>query len=177
MATSSFPTGGNQVTYERLKDEIITEQINCWKGHAKGFPNPVLALMWYTSSYKTGERYSSNHGAVVVENGSGGATYYWVPFHNGPDPDPSREERRQSLRTWAADPVHRDHMVKIEELLDREIEERCFWQFLDGGSAAGLTFGKKASIRPVGGMLPTCFIHYSCHSQIACSAGVNIHVH
>jgi hypothetical protein len=71
--------------------------------------------------------------------------YLWIPFHYDPDPDPKREARRVLMHQWSLQPSSQQKIALVAEALDRDLQEKCFWDLLDGGDPKQLSFEEKVS--------------------------------
>jgi hypothetical protein len=56
-------------------------------------------------------------------------------------------ERFEKLGRWIKDRKNRPTIFQMDTLLEKYVDEMCFWEFLDGGDASRVDFHGKVSGR------------------------------
>jgi hypothetical protein len=135
--------GSGQLTLEQAMEEFISQKVSRWwtkqeKVADKELGAQIVAMSWdYASLPPKGP------GCLLPDHKGG---YVYVPYDDSREGlPPELEERAAKLDNWFKNPANTPTLRRMDKVLENEVNEKCWWEFLDGGSAARLDFHGKAS--------------------------------
>ncbi|KAL2201232.1 hypothetical protein P885DRAFT_73581 [Corynascus similis CBS 632.67] len=70
--------------------------------------------------------------------------YVYVPYDESREGLPlDFQNRINELERWFKNPANGSVLRKMDKILEKEVNEKCFWEFLDGGNASRIDFHGK----------------------------------
>ncbi|KAK3302194.1 uncharacterized protein B0T15DRAFT_505249 [Chaetomium strumarium] len=128
----------------QMIEEFISLRIAHWKTKQRRITDrevaaQIAALCWDYDSLP-----DQGPGCLLPDRQGG---YVYVPYdgrREGLPPDILR--RALSLDHWEKNPANCPVILQMDKLLEKEVDEKCFWEFLDGGNASGVDFHGKIKI-------------------------------
>ncbi|KAK4252346.1 hypothetical protein C7999DRAFT_27073 [Corynascus novoguineensis] len=70
--------------------------------------------------------------------------YFYVPYDESREGLPlDLQDGINKLERWFKDPANGPIMRKMDKMLEKEVNKKCFWEFLDGGNASRIDFHGK----------------------------------
>ncbi|KAL2169666.1 hypothetical protein VTG60DRAFT_5805 [Thermothelomyces hinnuleus] len=110
-----------QLTLQRLIEESISQRVTRWKTKQEKIPDRELAAQIIAMCWSHDALPSAGPGCLMPDTKGG---YVYVPYDetNGPI------------------------VRKMDKLLEKEVNEKCFWEFLDGDNASRIDFHGKIKI-------------------------------
>ncbi|KAK4239794.1 hypothetical protein C8A03DRAFT_13845 [Achaetomium macrosporum] len=145
MASSSQPEDAAQAAAaRRMIEEFVSLRVAHWKTKQRRITNQevaaqIAALCW--DYYSLAE----NGLGCLLPDREGG--YVYVPYDDSrEDLPPDILRCAKSLDRWEKDPANSSFILRMDRILEEEVDDKCFWEFLDGGDASGVDFQGKINI-------------------------------
>ncbi|KAH6849768.1 hypothetical protein B0I37DRAFT_352332 [Chaetomium sp. MPI-CAGE-AT-0009] len=80
-------------------------------------------------------------GCLITDHKGG---YVYAPYDESREGLPRElEDRIDKLEHWFKDPANLPMLRQMDQILEREVDDKCYWEFLDGGSASRIDFHGK----------------------------------
>ncbi len=123
----------------QIKDAFVKERMNRWRLEAETLDEQgLLEKMTQMTFYSP----LSPQPGLIIPNLHGG--YEYIPLERGDVLRPNIPEDHMAkinqLRLFHNNPSNAQVIKEVEKEMDKEIEEKCFWEFLDDGDASGMGF-------------------------------------
>ncbi len=131
----------HQLVLERIIKELVSQRLLCWMAKKEKITDQSLPAKIYAMCWDFGSMPERGPGCLVP-NPKGG--YVYVPYddsHEGVGPE--LEARVEKLANWCK--ANHSGVVRIDKMMEKEVAEKCWWEFLDGGDASCVDFHGKAS--------------------------------
>ena len=151
--------GTTQLTLPQFMDEMITQKLRCWRAAQEKIPDgrlaeQIMAMCWGGSDGNV----LKEPGCLLPDHHKGG--YVFVPYNEGEHLSPELVAGKERLERALQDKANAALARRMDKALEREVNEKCFWEFLDGDSAARVDFHGKVSRNPP---LPPSSTHPHTH--------------
>ncbi|KAL2024424.1 hypothetical protein VTK56DRAFT_8235 [Thermocarpiscus australiensis] len=141
---SSTPAQGNiasevsRPTPEDIKNEFVFQRVKRWRTKQKKIRSNQLGL-------ELGEINSEEQPGCLLSGNNGG--YVYVPYDDDrKDLPPNLRDRILQLERWASNPANSVIMRQVDKLLEDEVSDKCWFEFLDGGDASQVDFHGKVKM-------------------------------
>ena len=147
MDNSLRPAGGPvRLTPQQAMEEFISQKVSRWRAKEEKVPDRNLAAQIIAMCWDYGSLPRKGPGCLLPDHKGG---YVYVPYDDSRDGlAPELEERMEKLERWLRDPTNTPALRLMDKILEKEVNEKCFWEFLDGGNASRIDFHGKASTCP-----------------------------
>ncbi|KAL2181600.1 uncharacterized protein P884DRAFT_274094 [Thermothelomyces heterothallicus CBS 202.75] len=130
-----------QLTLQRIIEESISQRVTGWKIKQKKIPDRELAAQIVAMCWGHDSLPSAGPGCLMPDTKGG---YVYVPYDESRDGlPPPLEERIDKLERWFRNPANGPTVREMDKLLEKEVNEKCFWEFPDGDNASRLDFHGK----------------------------------
>ncbi|KAK3682636.1 hypothetical protein B0T22DRAFT_494309 [Podospora appendiculata] len=106
----------------RIKEEFISQRIQCWTAKRQPMTEGEITTRYATATFVTPKPPGLKPGSLFPSP-SGGYVF--------------------ELECWACDYRNSELLKNIEKLLDEEVEDKCYWEFREGGDVSSLDFRGK----------------------------------
>ncbi len=131
---------------EGIIKELVTQRLLCWMAKKERITDRSLPAKIYAMCWDFGSMPARGPGCLVP-NKSG---YVYVPYDDSEEGmGPELQARVETLVSWCRD--NRSGLVRIDKMMEKEVAEKCWWEFLDGGNASCVDFHGKASLFALSG--------------------------
>lgn len=132
-----------RLTPEQMIEALIQERVDRWTARQVTMPDRELAVqlaaMWWDYDLLP----ASGPGCLLPDRMGG---YIYVPYDEDRHGLPAELlHRMDMLENWTRNPVNAPALRQIDKLLEKEVNDTCFWEFLDGGNASRIDFNGKVS--------------------------------
>ncbi|KAK3902105.1 hypothetical protein C8A05DRAFT_15785 [Staphylotrichum tortipilum] len=134
--------GASELTLPQLMEELIAQKIRCWRAKQETIPDsriaePLVAMCWGNDG-----NLRKRPGCLLPDHKGG---YIYVPYDEG-DPTPELKAGVERLEKALKDKANAGLVRKMDKALERQVNEKCFWEFLGGhgGDGARIDFHGKA---------------------------------
>ncbi|KAK0722823.1 hypothetical protein B0T26DRAFT_235938 [Lasiosphaeria miniovina] len=132
----------------QIKEELVKLRMDFWKSNQIPIENTDQAANIAALGLDSSLVATPGNGCLVPVIGG------WRVFVSFDDAAAAAGEsvtrefdsRLSEMRCWAENPANGATLKEVEGLLDAEIEDKCFWEFLDGGDASRLSFYDKIKL-------------------------------
>ncbi|KAK4106466.1 hypothetical protein N658DRAFT_502927 [Parathielavia hyrcaniae] len=141
---SSTPADFDPVsaTVPQIMEEFVSQRVKRWKARQENVPDRELAAVIGAMCWDNDFLPRRGPGCLLPD-GRGGHAY--VPYDERREGLPADlQQRIDILNRWVRNPENAPALRKLDKLLEKEVNEKCFWEFLDGGSAERVDFHGKA---------------------------------
>jgi hypothetical protein len=142
---SSFRVEGGPVrlTLQQLLEEFIRQRINRWKAKQKVITDRELVAQMVAMSWDYDSLPREGPGCLMPDHKGG---YVYIPYDESSEGlTPDLEDRIDKLNHWFKNPANGSIVRQMDKILERQVNDQCFWDFLDGGNASRIDFHGKAS--------------------------------
>ncbi|KAK4149212.1 hypothetical protein C8A00DRAFT_19071 [Chaetomidium leptoderma] len=133
--------GPVRLTLQQIMDEFISQRVKRWKAKQVNVPNRELAARIAAMCWDYDSLPGLGPGCLLPDHKG---DYVYIPYDDSRDdlpPDP--EDRMAMADHWFTNPANTKLLQQADKMLEKQVNDKCFWEFLDGGSAARLDFHGK----------------------------------
>ena len=132
----------HQPMLERIIEEFVSQRLLCWMAKKERVPDRSVPAKIVAMCWDFGSLPERGPGCLVA-NRKGG--YVYVPYDDSKEGiTPELEARVEKLARWCR--ANHSAVVRMDKMLEKEVAEKCWWEFLDGGNASCVDFHGKASV-------------------------------
>lgn len=141
--SSTLKSAPVRLTPQQAMEEFISQRVSRWQAKQEKVLDRELAAQIVAMCWDYGSLPRKGPGCLLPDHKGG---YVYVPYDDSRDGlSPELEERIEKLERWLRDPVNTPALRLMDKVLEKEVNEKCFWEFLDGGNASRIDFHGKAS--------------------------------
>jgi hypothetical protein len=146
MDTSSRAEGWPaQLTLPQIVEELVSHRVERWKAGQETVRNPEAAAKTAAMCWDYDSLPLNGPGCLIAEPEGG---YAYVPYND----NVSREilptdlrGRMEMLDRWLRDRENAPILPRLDKFTEKKVNDECFYEFLDGGSAERVDFHGKVS--------------------------------
>lgn len=125
---------------QQMIEEFVSVRILRWQAKQVKVPDREIAAQVAAMSWNFNFLPRGGPGCLLPEPNTDSG-YIYVPYDERVDHLPPEVMKRiEKLNDWFKDPANGPIVRQMDKLLEREVDDKCFWEFLDGGSAERIDF-------------------------------------
>ena len=140
--------GARELTLRQIMEEMIAQKLRCWRAKQEKITDnnriaeQIIAMCWGGN-----DRNLTQTPGCLLQDPQGG--YVFVPYdESGDNQSPELKTSTEMLNKALKDKANAGLVRKMDKALEKEVNDKCFWEFIDGGDAARVDFHGKASHPP-----------------------------
>lgn len=148
MDHSSDPALASKLSYmaEKIKEEHVRLRVNRWKAKQVKVPNDEIAIQLAGLCFDYSVLPGGKRGCLLPDPAGG---YVYVPYSDEYKKDDLPADLLERVNTLEA--ITNNHknlpvLRQVDKLMEDEVNDTCFWEFLDGGDASQIDFQGKVRL-------------------------------
>ena len=127
---------------EKIIKELVSQRLLCWMAKKEKITDQALGAQIFAMCWDFGSMPDQGPGCLIP-NPKGG--YAYVPYDDSTEGvGPELEARVERLGRWCGE--NHAGVERMDKMMEKEVDERCWWEFLEGGDASGVDFHGKVSV-------------------------------
>ncbi|KAH6624823.1 hypothetical protein B0J18DRAFT_191995 [Chaetomium sp. MPI-SDFR-AT-0129] len=124
-------------TILEIKEELISQVLTLWTSHQYPIPDPAIAAEMAAMSWDYDSLPASGPGCLMKLTRTQEGEYVYMPYDDNMDGmEEAMVARVEKTAEWMRDPENGAAIRRLDGVLEREVDENCFWELLEQGGGA-----------------------------------------
>jgi hypothetical protein len=133
-----------QLTAQQIMEELVSQRVESWKAKQEKVPDPevaakIIAMCWDYDSLPL-----SGPGCLMCDK-NGEYTYVTYDSVSRGALPADLQQRIDVLDRWLRDSKNNTVLRELDKMMEKKMDDECFYEFLDGGSPQRVDFHGKVS--------------------------------